>query len=262
MTLGSLLFHIPHASTHFPFRKGFYRPELVGGEVDKLTDWYTDRIFRMDGVTALLAEFSRVFCDVERFVPDELEPMGAKGMGYYFTKSDDGQHFRHEGEWKEIVLRDFYRPHHRRLAELVRQKLEATGTCCLIDGHSFAVVPFVHENDQNPNRPDICLGTEGVHTPPWLVDAVRSVYEAAGYSVELNRPYAGSMVPLEFLGTDPRVLSIMIEVNRRLYLKNGGAVPKSLERLQGLTEAVVTKVLEAWKREVREGDEPTTLYGG
>jgi hypothetical protein len=49
----------------------------------------------------------------------------------------------------------------------------------------------------------------------------------------------------------------MIEVNRRLYLKNGGAVPKSLERLQGLTEAVVRKVLEAWKREVRNSDVAT-----
>ena len=261
MTPASFLFHIPHASTHFPFREGFYRPELVAGEVDKLTDWYTDRIFHVEGVDSVKAEFSRVFCDVERFVPDALEPMAAKGMGYYYTKTDNGQHFRHEGEWKEIVLRDFYRPHHARLTELVRHKLEATGLCCLIDGHSFAEVPFLREIDQRSERPDICLGTQGLHTPAWLVDAVRSVYLEAGYTVELNRPYSGSLVPLEFLDTEPRVQSIMIEVNRRLYLRDGGAIPGSLERLQGLIRTVTEKILEAWKREESDRDAQLILAG-
>jgi len=243
VTPASFLFHIPHASTHFPFREGFYRPELVAGEVDKLTDWYTDRIFHVDGVDSVKAEFSRVFCDVERFVPDALEPMAARGMGFYYIKTDDGQHFRHEGTWKDIVLRDFYRPHHARLTELVRHKLEVTGLCCLIDGHSFSEVPFKREYDQRTDRPDICLGTQGPHTPAWLVDAVRSIYQAAGLSVELDRPYAGSMVPLEFLGTEPRVLSIMIEVNRRLYLRDGGAIPGTVEHLQDLTRKVIREIL-------------------
>ncbi len=50
------------------------------------------------------------------------------------------------------------------------------------------------------------------------------------------------MVPLEFLDTEPRVLSIMIEVNRRLYLKDGNVIPGALERLQGLTRAVTAKI--------------------
>ena len=187
--------------------------------------------------------------------------MAAKGVGFYCTKTDQGVEFRQLGRWKEIVLRDFYRPHHARLTELVRHKLEATGLCCLIDGHSFAEVPFLREVDQHSERPDICLGTQGLHTPAWLVDAVRSIYQAAGLSVELNRPYAGSMVPLEFLDKEPRVFSIMIEVNRRLYLRDGGAIPGSLERLQGLTKAVTEKILEAWKREESDRDAQLILAG-
>ena len=101
--------------------------------------------------------------------------MAAKGVGFYCTKTDQGVEFRQLGRWKEIVLRDFYRPHHARLTELVRHKLEVTGLCCLIDGHSFSAMPFLREEDQNPERPDICLGTQGRHTPAWLTDAVRSV---------------------------------------------------------------------------------------
>ena len=175
MTPESFLFHIPHASTHFPFREGFYRPELVAGKVDKLTDWYTERIFHVEGIDSVQAQFSRVFCDVERVVPDDLEPMAAKGMGFYYTKTDEGLNFREEREWKEIVLRDFYRPYHSKLTQLVRTKMESTGTCCLFDGHSFSAMPFLREEDQNPERPDICLGTQGRHTPAWLTDAVRSV---------------------------------------------------------------------------------------
>jgi N-formylglutamate amidohydrolase len=87
------------------------------------------------------------------------------------------------------------------------------------------------------------------------------VYLEAGYTVELNRPYSGSLVPLEFLDTEPRVQSIMIEVNRRLYLRDGGAIPGSLERLQGLTKAVTGKILEAWKREESDRDAQLILAG-
>ena len=33
-----------------------------------------------------------------------------------------------------------------------------------------------------------------------------------------NRPYAGSIVPADSYGRDPRVCSVMIEVNRALYI--------------------------------------------
>ena len=61
--------------------------------------------------------------------------------------------------------------------------------------------------------------------------------------MDLDRPYAGSTVPLEFLDTESRVLSIMIEVNRRLYLRDGGAIPGIVENLQDLTHKVIREIL-------------------
>jgi N-formylglutamate amidohydrolase len=39
-----------------------------------------------------------------------------------------------------------------------------------------------------------------------------------GYSVGVNRPYEGTLVPMAFRQRDRRVISIMIEVNRSLYM--------------------------------------------
>ncbi len=38
-------------------------------------------------------------------------------------------------------------------------------------------------------------------------------------TVTIDCPYSGTIVPLRYLGVEPAVSSIMIEVNRRLYLE-------------------------------------------
>ncbi len=243
MNRSSLLFHIPHASVTFPFREGFTRPELIAPEVAKLTDHFTDQIFACDGVEQLAADFSRVFCDVERFYPDELEPMAQKGMGFYYTHTDDGIEFREEDPWKQRVYQDFYVPHHHRLEELVNRRLTAYGQCLLLDGHSFSQVPFFREPDQDPERPDICLGTLPFHTPSWLSQSATEVFTEANLTVALNRPYAGSIVPLRFLDKEPKVFSLMIEINRRLYLDhNQQPRPGQIQALRGLVEKLVKRI--------------------
>lgn len=74
--------------------------------------------------------------------------------------------------------------------------------------------------DQTPGRPDICLGTDGLHTPPTLVDELVSTCAALGWSIEVNRPYAGTLIPTTYYHRDARVRSVMIEANRRLYLSD------------------------------------------
>lgn len=43
------------------------------------------------------------------------------------------------------------------------------------------------------------------------------------FSTAINSPYGGTIVPLRHYEKDNRVMSIMIEVNRGLYLKNGSS---------------------------------------
>ena len=244
MTRAAVLFHIPHSSIYFPFRDGYLRPDLVDAEVKKLTDWKTESIFAVEGVVRLVAEFSRVFCDVERFVPDESEPMASKGMGFYYTHTDDGRVFRQEGEWKERVLREFYEPHHRRFEELVNGALETEGSCLIMDCHSFSDMPFLRDPDQSQERPDDCIGTQGMHTPRWMRETAEQVCSRSGFSVRFDSPYAGSIVPLRFFNRDPRVMSIMIELNRKLYLEGSTADPSRVLSLRGMVEELTDALVK------------------
>ena len=67
---------------------------------------------------------------------------------------------------------------------------------------------------------------------------MRSTFEARGYTVEVNRPYQGTIVPLRYLGKDPFVQSIMIEVGRWLYVDE--ATGKRLSTFETCQESVET----------------------
>lgn len=105
-------------------------------------------------------------------------------------------------------------------ADLEREEgLRAHGRALIIDGHSFPDRPLPMDLDRNPERPDICIGTDPFHTPPGLVRALAVACGALGWTVAVDRPYAGTLVPAAWYRCDPQVLSVMIEVNRRLYLE-------------------------------------------
>ena len=65
-------------------------------------------------------------------------------------------------------------------------------------------------------------------------------FRAEGFEVLENRPFSGSIVPLRYYRKDPRVRSIMIEVNRRLYLKNDTDPGTRFLEIQ----SVVTKAMQ------------------
>jgi N-formylglutamate deformylase len=98
------------------------------------------------------------------------------------------------------------------------ERAVALGSCILIDAHSFPSRPLPYELDQRLDRPDICIGTDPFHTPTWLRDVAVSAARAAGWSVSIDRPFSGSLVPQAHYRRDRHVASVMIEVNRALYM--------------------------------------------
>jgi N-formylglutamate amidohydrolase len=106
-------------------------------------------------------------------------------------------------------------------------------------------VPLPSEADADPDRPDVCLGTDPVHTPGPLVAGLRAALEAEGFRVAVDRPFAGSLVPLRWLGTDARVRSVMLEVRRGTYMDEATGAP--LAAFDGVAAALrraVAGVLE------------------
>ena len=168
--------------------------------------------------------------------------MAGIGMGAVYTRGYDGRLIRTiELERREEILRAFYDPHHQKLEAMTAEKLARYGRCLIFDCHSFSARPLPYEKD--PIRPDICIGTDAFHTPAWLSGSLAYAFRAAGYSVRLDRPFAGTMVPARFYGKDPRVFSVMIEVNRGLYMTEAGEKKDSFSPVKRVIRTAVVRFI-------------------
>jgi len=220
-----MLLHIPHSSDRIPAHLRaalLLSDDELRAELLALTDAHTDTLFTL-GVrpaTPVIFPVSRLVVDPERFIDDSREPMAGKGMGVVYVRTADGRPLRTAptAAQREQLLAAYYHPHHRRLTELVGLELAHLGRCLIIDCHSFPSRPLPYEEDQSLDRPDICIGTDSFHTPYALTVHLVAALESSGFSVALNRPFAGALVPAGYYRADTRVRSIMIEINRRLYM--------------------------------------------
>lgn len=215
-----LILHIPHSSTNIPLKDGFVNNiAKIEQEIIKLTDWYTDDLFDSKIDKRIIAHFSRIFCDVERFEDDELEIMSKVGMGVLYEKFDSDELLRKvTSELREKILTEYYWNHHDKLTSNVEEQLSLHGECLIVDCHSFPSTPLLKAINQNESRPDFNIGTDSFHTPKKYIDASISYFEKQGYSLGIDWPYNGSIVPMKYYKKEIRVSSIMLEINRKLYL--------------------------------------------
>ena len=253
---GNLILNIPHASplitelrygpaVHVAAVCGTIR-QMLRNELFHMTDWYTDELF-INGIgTPVVAPVSRIICDTERFRNDEDEPMSKIGMGVCYTRTHDLKHtIALTKDHRLWVLKNIYDVHHRKLEEAVDRALKDHDSALILDCHSFSPVPLPYEPDQDPDRPDICIGTDSFHTPEGLAQIAEEFFRNKGYSVKTNSPYSGTIVPFKYLGKDKRVRSLMVELNRGLYLKEGtkeknGYFPTLKEHLKEFEEAIAS----------------------
>jgi N-formylglutamate amidohydrolase len=217
--------HIPHASLVVPSDVAanfLLTPEQVEHELLVMTDRYTDELFALPSNIATTAAFpvSRIVVDPERFTEDADETMARKGMGVIYERTASGQPLRRRPSAPERrgLLTRFYEPHRAALTTAVKAALDAHGACLVLDGHSFPARALPYEDDQSSDRPDICIGTDTTHTPDWLREFAVRTFEELGWSVAVDRPFAGALVPMRFYGKERRVRALMVEVNRGLYM--------------------------------------------
>jgi N-formylglutamate deformylase len=217
-----ILIHLPHSSMFIPEEDKCYiiaDEQKLNNELLKLTDRYTDELFEFEGAVVQKNYVSRFIMDPERFRDDKVEEMSKFGMGAIYTHATDGMKIKEiSTEKHEQLLRKLYDPYHLELEQKVQGLLDKYGKCIIVDGHSFPEKPLDFEPDKNPDRPDICIGTSNFHTPEELTKRIELYVSKNGKSVKRNFPFAGTMVPMKYYNKDARVLSVMIEVNRRLYM--------------------------------------------
>ena len=221
-----MIFHLPHSSTAIPIDLRstlLLDDQELEAELRVMTDAFTDDLFGSHAGaddSVVVFPVSRLVVDPERFLDDTVETMASIGMGVVYERTSSGNPFRDNLSLKErdALIRRFYEPHHQRLAAATGNELVRSGSALILDCHSFPLLPLPYERDQDPDRPDICIGTDDFHSPPFLVEAARRAIADEGLTYRINRPFIGTLVPSQYWEQDQRVSSIMIEVNRSLYM--------------------------------------------
>jgi N-formylglutamate deformylase len=253
-----VVLHIPHSSRHIPAeeRQAICLDDAeLEKELVRMTDAYTDVLFPLTPVEAARVVFpiSRLVCDAERFPLDEDEPMVTRGMGVIYTRTSKGDVLRAKPDaaTRQSLLERWYRPHHSQLEGMVNDVVTRSGGCLIVDCHSFPSVALPYELVQTGWRADFCVGTDSFHTPSLIRDVIVAAVREAGYSVAVNVPFAGAPVPLASYHKDHRVWSVMIEVNRRLYMnEHSGVIKEGFEQVRAVLGRLIVTAAEAAVRDV------------
>lgn len=115
-----------------------------------------------------------------------------------------------------------YEPHHAQLNKLSQKIITQYGSCMMVYLHSYSDDLVRKLFGYTENLPDICLG----YDDEWFSEndalKLKTYIEKLGYSCALNYQYAGALVPMAFYRDKmPGLRSVMLEVNRRVYLEGG-----------------------------------------
>ncbi|MFE7897857.1 N-formylglutamate amidohydrolase [Streptomyces sp. NPDC057424] len=246
-----VVLHVPHSAREIPdaVRAGIVPgDEELARELDHITDAHTAELAEtaagLAGVTPwrFVNRLSRLVVDPERF-PDEREEMLAVGMGAVYTRTTHGGVLRPADVDAGPLVERYFEPYARAMAQAVADRLEAAGRAVVIDVHSYPSRRLPYELHGEGPRPAVCLGTDSFHTPPALLDAAREAFGEAVGETELDTPFSGTYVPLEFHGKRPEVSALMVEIRRDTYMTEpGGPAGPGLERLAGALAGLVDAV--------------------
>ena len=215
--LNKYIIHIPHASLEIlpEFKEqlivsySYFQKENIF-----ISDYLIDKFVPENFNNIIKFKYSRMLCDVERYLDDSKEEMSKYGMGVLYTKDSNGKVFvKREADEEEII--NLYKKHHEELDNMVADVLNKKEDCFIIDLHSFSD-EFVDKIFHKKNNPDICIGINKTNYDKKLLVKTISHFKKYGYSVKVNYPYSGSIISNRF----PNVNSMMIEVNKRIYLND------------------------------------------
>ena len=229
MRYNRIVLNEPHASI-----KGLYDDRLSGWNIDdrfindvvfRLTDWHTDYLFhgfRHPNIRTVRFPFSRFIVDAERLRDD---PMEAIGQGIIYRHFDGYR--RHVPQPHETLLLQLWEGHQQKLKDSLCED------ALLLDCHSFP---------EDMGDVDICIGfnEDGSKPSQELLDFTVNLFEENGYSVGINYPYSNSEAPTCSFAYQ----SMMLEVNKRVYLERRSAYLKTQNDKKRNVREVVNQLLE------------------
>lgn len=222
------IFHIPHSSKNIP--KEYIDDFIISNddlikECEIMCDEYTDVLIQ-NYPHIIKFDYSRLLCDVERFNNDS-EIMNKIGMGVLYTHSHNGKLIRNINDPNKII--ELYNKHHYLLNNLTKKILDKNKSVLIVDIHSYSNEPLEYELNKHQKRPDVCLGVDEYHNDKNITSQIKYIFENSGFSVELNEPFSGCIIPSDYYHKDGRVKGIMLEFNKKTLTTNLEKIKKILE---------------------------------
>lgn len=228
-----MILNIPHSGTN-TLDRNVKRIDIIRG-----TDWFTDELFLHINAERVVQQHSRFIVDCER-LPDDIEPLFKEGYGIVYTKDFDGNDI--EVTNKEAMLK-IYEDHHKELNFQTKKMLCDIPVVFIVDCHSYGDAQIISDID-------FCLGINADFTNVEMLEKIKKHLEKNGFKVGVNKPYGNAIVPNQFSGNE-LVKSIMVEVNKRLYLKNQNTERFEKSNDFEKTQKMITEILEIISAEER-----------
>jgi N-formylglutamate amidohydrolase len=221
-----MILHIPHSGTD-TLDRNIKRIDIIRG-----TDHFTDELFWHRNTECVVQTHSRFIVDCER-LPDDIETLLKDGYGICYTKDFDGNDI---GVHNKDEMLKIYNDHHKELNSKTRKILPYKPVVFVVDCHSFGY-------EQNKADIDFCIGFNDDFIEFEMLEEIKSLLVSKGYKVGINNPYSNAIVPNQYYGND-LVKSIMIEVNKRTYMKNQNTEDFGKSDDFEKTKNVITELLE------------------
>lgn len=239
-TPGRLIFASPHSGDVYPADLGA-DPALPETSVRSAEDALVDRLIAPGpdhGATLVLARLGRAYVDLNRGAADldgqlidgvdtPPSPRAAAGYGVIPRLTGDGRSLytrRLSLAEAQARLTRAYAPWHAALAAEMEAARERFGEAVLIDWHSMP--ERATRSPGGPRGPDVVLGDRhGSSCTAELTRRLRAAFEALGWRVALNHPYAGGWTTQTWGRPEEGFHAVQIELNRALYFDEAARRP-------------------------------------
>jgi N-formylglutamate deformylase len=230
------VFSSPHSGRCYP--EDFVRRARLGPtELRASEDAFVDELFAAApryGAPLIAATAPRAFIDLNRS-PEELDPSVvdgvratglnpriAAGLGVIPRVVAEGAPI-YAGKISRAEASDriarFHAPYHEALTRLLRRAAAAHGVAILYDCHSMPSDALRAAPRVRGRRPEIVLGDRfGASAGEWAMRLAQDAFEAAGFAVARNAPFAGGFITQRHGRPSQSRHAIQIEVDRGLYL--------------------------------------------
>lgn len=229
---GRFVFASPHSGDLYPADMGA-DPGLAEASLRSAEDARVDRLIAAGaahGAVLVLARTGRAYVDLNR-APEELDaalidgvegpgtPRAAAGYGVIPRLTGDGRPLysrRLARAEAEARLARVHAPYHAALAAEMQAARARHGEAVLVDWHSMPA--RATGTPGGARGPDVVLGDRhGTSCAVGLTRRLRRGFEALGWRVALNRPYAGGWTTQLWGRPDEGFHAVQVELNRALY---------------------------------------------